>query len=363
MKRENSGHSQYFKYGKKLIGKVKKKLYIPYLFVFRNKEFKRVWYWEQHKIKNGNQLPNHKFYVIRKNPNATGLLSCYLSALGHLKSIEGTDYIPVMDIQTFYNGLIHNKDDEAVENAVERKNGWNYYFKNFSDYAFADIQEAKNIVLGKGRNPLDGTVFFDNTAINIAFLKDWYDLDRKYFVLNPDLQARFEKTTSTLLDGKRVLGVMIRDGYMVLAEARERNAAEYQKHPGIGGHPKQPTIDELIENIEMYLEKWQCEYVFVVAETSYVVDILRQRFGDRFITTDRERRNVKSLVLEEYNSASSVYYERNAMVDINTDYLEEIFVLSKCNALYAGKCSGSIVASLWNRGEYEHIVIKSDGLY
>lgn len=318
--------------------------------------------WIEHTRSLGKEHPDKVFHIIRKYPKATGLLSCYLSALGQLEELSPKlakgNHIPVMDAQSALYPLLHDQGDVAGE-----KNAWDYYFENFSNYTLEDTANARYVHFCRGYTVPAGMVFFDNTRIDRELIWKWTPLHQKYFHLIPSLQQRFERSYEQLLSGKRVLGTMIREGYMVLAYSRDHADAAYKEHPGIGGHPVQPGLEELCAELKKRMTQWNCDYLFVVAETHNTVEYLRRQLGDKIITTSRIRRNVKDPSMQAYVDAEKEFPADYTMVKNNEQYLEEIYLLSKCNCISAGKCSGSVVAALWNAGAYEEMEIMQRGLY
>lgn len=330
-----------------------------YSYVFDHDKWHYIYYWDhEHKKHFGQSNQDVVFFCIRKNPKATGLLSCYLHALGLLQSLEGLGMVPVMDMQSFYYSMIHESDETDV-----RSNAWEYYFERFSHYSMHEVYNSKNVIFSVGRTQPEWRVFFDDTVLDRDLIQQWVPLDQKYFKLKPELKARFCETSRRLLGSKRVLGVMIREAYIVLAEGRDSDSELYKTHPGIQNHPVQPSVMELIDRLHILLKKWQCEYLYVVCETSFVIEMLKTEFQNRLLYTDRRRKSVNELTLRAYRDAGTTFWNGYSVVESNTDYLEEIYLLSQCTSMISGKCSGSIVASLWNRGQYEQLDFFNKGLY
>ena len=327
--------------------------------MFHHKKYRHIKFWHySYKTSNGPLNSDKEFFVIRRLPNATGLLSCYMSALGQLKAIDTNKYIPVMDIQSFYNPLIHNKQDK--DSSV---NAWEYYFERFSPFSMDEVNKSKNVTYSSGVAVSEAESFYNNDAIDLPFLKQWFDLDERFFTLKDNLLVRFNNTCAETIGQKRVLGVMFRESYVVLAEGRDHSSKKYKEHPGIGGHPVQPEIDEYINYIGKLMNEWNCDFVFVVSETYLVLDRIKKAFPGKVLYTNRRRIATDSLTLEAYSAGEDILNSSIDRVESNYGYLEEIFLLSKCTSLLAGKCSGSIVAGLWNRGAYEHLKIIQKGLY
>lgn len=341
------------------INKIRRCILLNFFMPFTDREnYKKQKYWATRKIICGNDNWDKTFYVLRKYPKATGLLSCYLSMLGQLEIINKKDYIPVVDMKTHYYALSHNSPDD-----VGKINAWELYFEPLTTYTIDDVYKSKNVVLGYGFTTDNALLFFNEHNISREDITRWSDLNEKYIRLIAPLQERFENTYKKILEGKRVLGVMVREGYIVLAQARDDKDPLYLTHPGIQYHPMQPSVAKLLSDIDYRMKKWNCNFVFISAETNYILNVLRDRFGCNVLYTDRRRREIKALTLEEFQNSKSQLLSDKTVEQITKDYLEEIYLLSRCTSLLSGKCSGSVVASIWNNNAYEQMEFYNIGLY
>lgn len=341
--------------GSKLIRNFKKN----YCVRFKYNHFFDKYDWHEVRVSLGKENPDKTFFVIRKVNNAVGLLSCYLTALTRLLLNEEKSYIPVMDMETHYYKLI-----DAEKDKNKKVNAWEHYFMPLSDYSMDDVRRSRDVIFSEGvHTPQAGLCLFNKTKVTEDILKPFYKIDKKYFKLRPHLVERFEKKHKELFMGKRVMGTMIRDDYFFLAAGREQKAPEYNTHPGIEWHPKQPTPWELCDIVEEKMKKYKCDYIFVIAETSYSLNVFKQRFGEKLLHSGRAVKQIDELDFSKFRKSAIKYNEENLRVNSNIDYLEEIYLLSKCTSLTAAKCSGSVVAALWNQGKYEHMDILQLGVY
>lgn len=296
--------------------------------------------------------------MIRKVAPSPGLLSSYLTALTRLLLIEEKDYIPVMDMESHYYPGMDN-----IEDKNKKVNSWEHYFLPLSDYSMDDVKKSKNVIFSEAiHTPQEGLCLFNKTKVTEEVLADFYGVNDKYMKLKPELLDRFEKKVSKLLKGKRVLGTMIRDNYFFLAAGRDQNDPAYN-HPGIEWHPKQPTPWELCDILEQKMKDWNCDYIYVIAETSYSLNVFKEKFGDKLIHSGRDVRQIDELNYSKYYEAAISYNQTHPRVQENIYYLEEVYLLSKCTSVIAGKCSGSVVAALWNHGRYENMDILQLGVY
>lgn len=337
---------------------IRKKVGICIFFFFNHSLYKEKRPWRLQYMSFGKLNSDKEFYILRKFPKAMGLLSCYLTYLGQLQLIAEKNYTPLVDMRTHYYSGSHNSPDD-----VGKINAWELYFEQLSDYDLGEVYQSKNVILGKGFTTDNAMILFNDQNITAEDITVWGTLDREYFRLVPPLRERFEETYARLIKGKRVLGVMIREGYMVLAQARDNEDPAYLTHPGIGGHPVQPSIEKILIDIADRMTMWDCNYIFISAETNYVLDAIIDAFGSKVLFTERNRRIINSLSLTEYRNSRQNFNEDMSVEQINSDYLEEVYLLSRCTCLLTGKCSGSVVAALWNSNAYEHIEFYNLGLY
>lgn len=348
-------------YQKLLPPKAKDKLRVIKFFFTDKQKFNQIRAARQHNVCYGKLNKDKHFFVCRRDAYATGLLSCYLHALGHLidnnTKIRQGKLIPVMDMYTQYFNLIHNNDD-----GVLKINAWDYYFKPFSNYSMNEVLRSKHVTLSYAFLPDSAKPFFHSNEINKDFILKILPIHNNYFHLKDDLSERFCKKYLSLFADKRILGTNIREGYIVLANERD-NGGQNSNMVKIDGHPKQPSIDELCVELDKKMGEWGCDYLYAEYETTYVEEKLKQYFGDRFLHNERLRNNTRNLSLESFSKASLERKCTQSMVDNNIKYLESIYLLSKCTSLYSPKSSGTVVAVLWNNDKYEHMEIINEGTY
>lgn len=329
---------------------------------FSDKEkYKRMRFYRQHNVRYGSNNPDKRFFVVRRDSRATGLLACYLCALGHMIDIDEDvlegKLIPVMDMYSEHYSMAHNTED-----GVKNKNAWEYYFKQLSEYSMSDVLSSKYVTLSYGYEVNNALLFFHNNEFSKETVNKYLDIHNRYFHLRDDLKQNFESYANSMFENKRVLGTNIRESYIVLANGRDNHEESYNGE-FISGHPRQPEIEELCNILEKKMQEWNCDYVFAECQTSYIENKLRERFGDFFLCSNHKRLIVDNLSLNSYKEASKKQKEGYSVVQNNVDYLKSIYLLSKCTSIFAGKCSGTVVAAFWNNNKYEHLDIFNNGVY
>lgn len=341
--------------------RIRSYLFLIYLFFTDRKRFKKSWYYRLHKVRYGKDNPKIHFFVIRRDPQRTGLLACYICALGHLididEKVSNGKLTPVMDMYTEYYSLIHNDESEKM-----RINAWEHYFQPFSNYSMCDVLHSKKVTLSFGYEVDSALQFFHNNEFNEEIVKKYLPIHNKYFHLREELKEQFDKLSDDMFGNKRVLGTNVREGYMVLAHGRDHNEKSYAGEY-IKGHPTQPDIEVLCNMLEEKMKEWNCEYLFAECQTTYVEEKIRARFGNRFLCSDHKRMDVKELSLDAWQKAVPQQRNGYGVVQNDIDYLKSIYLLSKCTALFAPKSSGTVVASFWNNGNYDYFEIIDNGIY
>lgn len=312
-------------------------------------------FFEKH-LSLGNENPDKIFYTIRMNPYGNeGLLLSYLRILRELRDIEKSSYIPVIDMQWAYYVMAHNSKDER-----QKVNAWELYFQPVTEYTLKSIKKSSHVIRGKlcyreqEDNFFRSNLLRSNDELSQKDYEIWCKINKKYMKLQPRLIELFEKEYEQLIGKKRVIGVIIREGYAYL------NQLNYEL---IGNHPVQPLLQDVIHDLKSLLEKWMCEYIFVSAEYEQTINDMKKAFGKRLIYTKRFRKSFETNSVAEYQEKRTEYYKKISREEINIDYLKEVYLLSKCTNLLCGRCSASLVALLWNCGKYEHYHIYELGKY
>ena len=340
---------------------LRKKIGLVRCFFSNREKYNRLHFYRKHNVSFGKENSDKRFFVVRRDSRATGLLACYICALGHMidvdKDVLSGRLIPVMDMFSEHYGMAHNNED-----GEKKVNAWEYYFKQLSDYSMNDVLKSRHVTLSYGYEVENALQFFHDNEFNRETVKSYLDIHNRYFHLRDDLKQRFDDYANYMFDGKRVLGTNIRESYIVLANGRDNHEESYNGEY-ISGHPKQPGIEELCDILEKKMHEWNCDYVFAECQTSYIENKLRERFGVFFLCSNHKRLIVDNLSLNSYKEASKKQKEGYSVVQNNIDYLKSIYLLSKCTSVYAGKCSGTVVAAFWNDNKYEHLEIFNNGVY
>lgn len=274
---------------------------------------------------------------------------------------------------------------------------WGYYFENnflakdnFFDYVFEqnvtidDIWNS-NFICGdinweySHDERIRKDLFGNTKDVRVNCVSDgyrsYYENIKKYcdkwIRLLPEIK-QLESIAQIHSSEQRILGLAVREGF-------SQKDCLLSKNNMFLYHPKEPTIYECAKDVEEILSKYECDYLFVTAQTIDTIAYLREMWGDKLLFVPRTRPKQDEYYLasrrfmeENLDRNSYKYFEfcnsgsREAEI-INTftkermkDYVREIVSLSACDVFVGGKAGGSIMACVWNGGKYEDVIFWND---
>ena len=124
------------------------------------------------------------------------------------------------------------------------------------------------------------------------------------------------------------------------------------------GHPRQPSVDEIIYKTEEVMRDKQCNKIFLATEDETIYAAFTAHFKDAVVTNKTE------YVHYEKGPIGQVVYREDTKEKYleGLEYLSQIIILSRCNCFVAGLTSGTVGAMLLTKG-YEYSYIFDLGLY
>ena len=224
----------------------------------------------------------------------------------------------------------------------------------FRSYSLEDIDHSKNVIYGEvgfrdERDRYLSQCFLrEDSEEGQAWFNEWHAMDHKYMKLQPKLEMQFSEEFLSLIGDFRTIGVEIREGYSIL------HKLNYEL---IDNHPAQPEMEQFIEDIRTCMRRWNCDRVFVSTESQQTIERLQEAFGEKLIFTERKRKNYALDTPAALREEELRYYKQLSREQVNIDYLKEIYMLSRCTCLLAGRSNSVLAAALWNGGQYEHYSI------
>jgi len=314
----------FFKMIKAPLKKIKHKVYI-----YKNREKTKSF---------GHGNPEILYYIIRRDSEYCGLFSWFITTIGHLRRAELNSYIAVIDMKNYKNPYISKKQ-------LHKINAWEYYFEQPMGHSLEEAYEGQRVILS------DATIIPDRPGVTLECLYNingeldmWKQYVDKYIKIKPDiLSIMTEEWNEYFKSNDKVLGVLCRGTDYV------KNKPE--------GHPKQPSLDLVINKIYEWLNEYSYNKIFLATEDVGIYEILKKEFDSKLFINKKE--------FIEYSDGGINEYVINRCDDNykrGFEYLTSIWMLSQCNALIAGQCGGSVGAVLL-APKYERIFFWDLGRY
>lgn len=284
-------------------------------------------------------LSKSKYLVIKRDSGSSplGLFAYFITNVAWIEYALRKNYIPVIDMQNFKN--VYHRDGE-----VGKVNTYEYFFKQPAgvsvEEAFAS-KEARYVWQNiPDFHPNESLDFFLNQEI-----VDYYRaIVQKYVPFQDEVKEKLEQARKEILgEAGRVVGVLARGtDYTTLKPYY---------------HPVQPDLPELIEKIDSYRTKYDCQKIFVATEDETILQGLQKEYGEDLLYYNQKRVQSTDTFLNYNKEFVGDDPSKNGL-----DYLTSIYLLSKCNGLLAGRTSGTVGAMLLAK-EYEFFHIFSKGRY
>lgn len=263
--------------------------------------------------------------VIRIPNDGVGLFCHYNFSLGWMRWAEEHGWRWYVDMRTPVNVFNH---DRAID-----FNPWELFFRQGCDAA--DLASAKEVLVNRVLMPPafpgEGKVEqYDQD--NGEFLA-WRAFAREHAPLSEGMSRLVDARQAELFgDGSRVLGCFVRGtDYVKMKPPR---------------HPVQPTAEQVIADAKRICAERGLDKVFLASEDAAVHDAFRNAFGSDLIVSQTDLPEYRS----DYLVRSGALGDSSRTLEISTQYLVSISLLSRCSCLLAGCASGSMAASLLSKG-------------
>ena len=292
----------------------------------------------------GNLNKDKTVYVIRIRKETLGLMGYYMAILGHIHVAESKGYVPVVDMKNYKNTYLKKEEVGTI-------NSWEYYFRQPADVSLDDAYKSKNVILSSLESPMeaDPRLFYYNIYKKC-------DMSVYYKIVENNMSFN-EKTKKLLNDAYDTIMKKALDGGVIGVVSRGTDLL------GFPGHSIQPTTEELINQTEKLMEKYNCKHIFLASDTDKAVNEFKKRFGSEYVLTNICKRydNCDS---NGVNVLSDVHFERkNDEYLKGMEYLTTMWCLSNCDVLFGSLVGATVAALCMNKGKYKHVEIYDKGVY
>lgn len=262
-----------------------------------------------------------KIFFVTKVGGTLGLAGMASIVSKNVLYAQEKGYIPVVDSTS------QNQYLEQIE--VGKVNAWEKFFEQPAGYGMEDIKNSKNVIFTQ-----------NNKNIQLPSTNSY-----KFLKMKPDLKKQVDEYRALYLrEGQKLLGVLFR-------------GTDYLR---AFGHPIQPSLDEMIMTVKNKLVEWGEDFDFIYLCTEVEEAVLRfeKEFAEKVIVPPQKRvdKDYKGILAEYKFDRDNDTYRRGA------DYWAALVILSECNSLIAGSCSGTSVALGLNNSQYEYTYIFSLGV-
>ncbi len=312
----------------------------------------------------GSGDPDLQFFVIRRSSHA-GIGSYLITHLGCLKyaAERWPQAIPVVDMTRYRQGIAeraYSKWDILSSRPAARTNVWELFFEQPGGYTLDAIAGSRNVILSDGDpaarypNPWSERCYSYESLARCGYAA----LFDRYIRLQPALRQQFEAEWARIAGGAgKILGVKARKtGY-----ASERPS----------GLNVQPEEDLLLQKADEMLQAGGYARLFLATEDVTVEESFRAHYGERLLTVPKAWNCFTAVDNPDgqidYNDPRRVealgYEKACSQTEDTISYLQEMYLLSRCDALLAGRSSGIFYVLLENRGRFEDVFLFDLGSY
>lgn len=267
-------------------------------------------------------------YRIRIGSKGDGFFAEYRRLLNYLYYADQLHLIPYIEFTEDYTYA----EKQPVHGHT---NPFEYYFlqpcvteKESREYRYMITNRDCDQDFSRRLKPENG---YD---LSEAYVAAMADVSRKYIRPNSETEEMMRKARA-FLGERKTLGVHVR-------------LTDFRKN--YYGHPTCVTADRHLETCRNAVEKFGFEQVFLATDDVETVELFRKEFGEKLlIYPDVVRSN------GEVSVAFSRSERENHHYLLGLEVLRDMYTLSICSGLVAGKSQVSICAYIQRRvtGDYE----------
>ena len=288
----------------------------------------------------GPKNPDVKILIIRRRPPAAGLFSNVYHVLQGIIYASEANMVPVVDMKNY-----------STEYSTFRKfngsnNAWEYFFEPISNVNLKNAYRSKHVTLSKGNRIIWKKNFggrnldFANDKDSVRLLKLIYN---KYIKLNTMMNEYMDYVAQEFeIESKETLGIFLRGNH-------------YISHPE-DGHAKQPKIEDVLRDVDEYLNSYAISKIFLSTDDFSFRTILKNRYNDLMYPNIRiDNQSLFS------SRTKKIFKIPNLVLARNISYLSEIYFLSRFDFNIASLSNGSAILQLINNEDFKKNIIYNLG--
>ncbi|MCM1498458.1 MAG: hypothetical protein NC124_08325 [Clostridium sp.] len=231
-----------------------------------------------------------------------------------MKKADEFGAIPVVDLKYYPNDYIMEDKD------IGRNNCWEFYFKQAENISIDEVYHSRSVIMSSGSYIPSLSEVYD-----INELMKSHVLVTKYLEPANSIKELCRKRRLDLgMEGKKILGVKCR--------GTDFARTKPSKHSIV------PDAEQIIRVIKEKETEWgKYDAVFVATEDKYLYQSLKEEFGDRMISND------KNLIGDTGGKwLNELFCDKMKGIkqEMMTKYLISILLLATCDALIAPVVGG-----------------------
>lgn len=269
-----------------------------------------------------------------------GLFASFLAIIKMIYQAKEKGLIPVVDMQTYRNPYLKEEEIGIV-------NAWEYFFEQPSGVTLEDIKGKKNVVY------LYEPPYNSFPSDSMDFLTN--DKEINYWRMFCKENIKFSRNVEKYLEQYANILEKIKAEPTIGVYLRGTDYARIQP----ANHAIVPSVQESILKVKLMMEKYRCKQIFLSVEDKSIQEAFEKEFGDKLLFIDQLRYADTG---KQGIMVTKTFVESDVQ-DVGMKYISAVYLMSKCNYLFAARCCGSIGALLlskgyektcfWNRGKYK----------
>lgn len=296
----------------------------------------------QEKCSFGNLNGDIIFYLIRPRTDGTeGLMSLFVNAAKNIYYARENGYVPVVDFENY-----HTQYDDVVDN---KRNAWEFYFTQPSNYSLNEVYQSKNVIKSGLEMQWYRPKLFER-KYNDESLEALHEFLFGQIDFSEQVKSAAKMEIEALqMDCARTIGLYLRGtDYTTLKPA---------------GHPIQPTVEQAVEVVERFMQKYPIDNIFLVTEDGNIYREIKKIYKEKCIVVSFDS------FVDNYDGKN--FLSHNKSIDeLNTSpykrgltYLVKLLILSKCAYFVGGDTMGSWATMMFAGNQYKDKCVFDLGTY